>query len=307
VWTRARVSADVLTSPACHLEGLACVLFDASTPKTDTVRIALIADTHLSARSPECVANWHAAGRAVQRLGADLTIHLGDITLDGQLHGGELQYAARLVQQWPTEMRCVPGNHDLGDGSGELPLDINLLQAYRASFGSDHWLLEAGAWRLLGINAQLLGTGSSEEAALWTWMEEQLGTTQEPGNTALFLHRPLLRMLPGETARKGRYVGRAATERLLDGPLGPSLRLVVSGHTHQYLDVSRAGVRHLWIPSTAFILPDDLQTRIGEKFVGIGLLDLTEVVPRVDLWCPDGMTRHDVAELAFFRSPAMPA
>lgn len=271
------------------------------------MRIALIADTHLSARSPECVANWHAAGRAVQRLGADLTIHLGDITLDGQVHGEELKYAARLVQQWPTEMRCVPGNHDLGDGSGEAPLDTHLLQAYGTVFGSDHWLLQAGPWRLMGINAQLLGTGSPEEAALWTWMEQQVGTTEGPGNTALFLHRPLMRLLPGEASRKGRYVGRAATERLLDGPLGPSLRLVVSGHTHQYLDVSSAGVRHLWIPSTAFILPDDLQARIGEKLVGIGLLDLTERVPRFDLWCPDGMTRHDVAELPFFRGTAMPA
>jgi hypothetical protein len=48
------------------------------------MRIALIADTHLSARAPECVANWHAARRAVERLGADLTVNLGDITLDGQ-------------------------------------------------------------------------------------------------------------------------------------------------------------------------------------------------------------------------------
>ena len=102
------------------------------------MRIALIADTHLSARSPECVANWHAARRAVGRLGADQTVHLGDITLDGQTHGDELAFASRLMQQWPTEMRCVPGNHDLGDGSGEIPLDDRLLRAYGNSFGPDH-------------------------------------------------------------------------------------------------------------------------------------------------------------------------
>jgi len=72
------------------------------------MRIALIADTHLSDRSPECVANWHAARRAVERLDANLTIHLGDITLDGQTHTDELTLASRLMQQWPTEMRCVP-------------------------------------------------------------------------------------------------------------------------------------------------------------------------------------------------------
>ena len=123
------------------------------------MRIALIADTHLSARSPECVANWHAARRAVGRLGADLTVDLGDITLDGQTHGDELAFASRLMQPWPTEMRCVPGNDDLGDGSGESPLDERLLRAYRDIFGPDHWVIKAGDGKLLGINAQLLGTG----------------------------------------------------------------------------------------------------------------------------------------------------
>jgi 3',5'-cyclic AMP phosphodiesterase CpdA len=82
------------------------------------MRIALIADSHLSPRAPECVANWHAAGCAVERLSPDLTVHLGDISLDGQTHPDELGFAAELVQRWPTEMRCLPGNHDIGDGSG---------------------------------------------------------------------------------------------------------------------------------------------------------------------------------------------
>jgi predicted phosphodiesterase len=266
------------------------------------MRIALIADTHLSARSPECVANWHAARRAVERLGADLTVNLGDITLDGQTHGDELAFASRLMQQWPTEVRCVPGNHDLGDGSGESPLDERLLRAYRDHFGPDHWAKQAGAWKLLGINAQLLGTGSAQEAALWAWIEEQARPGAEHAHTALFLHRPMLRPLSSEYARKGRYVSRAAADRLLKGPLQATLRVVVSGHAHQYVDTTADGVRHLWMPSTAFILPDDMQTRIGEKLVGIGLLDLGEDTARFDLWCPDGMKRHDVSALDFFNT-----
>lgn len=266
------------------------------------MRIALIADTHLSARSPECVANWHAARRAVGRLGADLTINLGDITLDGQAHGAELGFASRLVQQWPTEMRCVPGNHDLGDGSGEVPLDTRLLGAYREVFGPDHWAIKAGDWKLLGINAQLLGTDSAEEAALWDWVATQVAAAPGHLHTALFLHRPMLRLQPGELTRKGRYVSSSPTARLLEGPLEPTLRLVVSGHTHQYLDATVGGVRHLWMPSTAFILPDDMQARIGEKLVGIGLLDLSDGAARFDLWCPDGMARHDVSTLQFFRA-----
>ncbi|MEI7465712.1 MAG: metallophosphoesterase [Burkholderiales bacterium] len=264
------------------------------------MRIALIADTHLSARSPECVANWHAARRAVERLGADLTVNLGDITLDGQTHGDELAFASQLMQQWPTEVRCVPGNHDLGDGSGETPFDDKLLQAYVDHFGPDRWAMPAGSWKLLGINAQLLGTDAEQEAALWAWIEEQARPGPEHVHTALFLHRPMLRPLSSEQMRKGRYVSRSATERLLKGPLQPTLRMVVSGHAHQFLDTTVEGVRHLWMPSTAFILPDDMQMRIGEKLVGIGVLDLDQDAARFDLWCPDGMKRHDVSALDFF-------
>lgn len=267
------------------------------------MRIAVIADTHLSARSPECIANWHAARRAVERLAPDLTVNLGDITLDGQTHAEELAFASRLVQQWPTEMRCVPGNHDLGDGSGERPLDTGLLAAYQRAFGPDHWVIEAGRWKLLGINAQLLGSGSEQEQALWHWIGDQAAASPPHACTALFLHRPLLRPQSGESNRKGRYVAGAQARRLLDGPLRPTLRLVVSGHTHQYLDVTARDVRHVWMPSSAFVLPDELQVRIGEKLVGVGMLDFSDDAARFDLWCPDGMTRHDVSTLRFFVAP----
>jgi 3',5'-cyclic AMP phosphodiesterase CpdA len=268
------------------------------------MRIALIADTHLSARSPECVANWHAARRAVERLGADLTVHLGDITLDGQTHADELAFASRLMQQWPTEMRCVPGNHDLGDGSGELPLDSRLLSVYGDIFGADRWRVRAGNWQLLGINAQLLGSDSAQEHELWRWLDDLPTQHGTAAHTALFLHRPVWRPLSGERARKGRYVAHAAAQRLLSGRLQPTLRLVVSGHTHQYLNLDAAGVRHVWMPSSAFVLPDEMQARIGEKLVGIGLLELDDGDVRFDLWCPDGMTRHDVSTLPFFPAPA---
>jgi predicted phosphodiesterase len=268
------------------------------------MRIALIADTHLSARAPECVANWHAAGRAVERLAADLTVHLGDITLDGQTDGDDLAFASHLVQQWPTEMRCVPGNHDLGDGSGEVPLNAGLIGAYRDAFGLDHWRVNAGDWMLLGIDAQLLGSDGPQELALWQWIEDQTIGPATHSNTALFLHRPVFRPRPGELDRKGRYVASGAADRLLHGPLKSTLRLVVSGHTHQYLDNTIDGVRHVWMPSTAFVLPDDMQARIGEKLVGIGLLDLGDGAARFDLWCPEGMRRHDVSTLQFFGAMA---
>lgn len=268
------------------------------------MRIALVADTHLSARSPHCVANWQAAREAIARMGADLTIHLGDITLDGQTHGEELAFASSLVRQWPNEMLCLPGNHDLGDGSGEQAFDARLREAYRAHFGADCWAVKAGDWKLLGINAQLLGTGSNEEDRQWQWLTSQASASADHAHTALFLHRPLLRLQPAEHDRHGRYVRKEETARLLAGPLKSTLRLVVSGHTHQYLDIVVDGVRHIWMPSTAFILPDELQTRIGEKLVGMGMIDLSNEAAQFHLWCPDGMARHDVTQLRFLEAVA---
>ena len=113
--------------------------------------------------------------------------------------------------------------------------------------------------------------------------------------TALFLHRPLVRVRPGDPKTRGRYVGEASRARLLDGPLKRSLRLVVSGHTHQYLDVTAAGVRHVWMPSSGFVPPDAIQARVGEKLVGIGLLEPSGDTLGFDLWCPNGMTRHELS------------
>jgi hypothetical protein len=48
-----------------------------------------------------------------------------------------------------------------------------------------------------------------------------------------------------------------------------------------------------------------MQSRIGEKLVGIGLLQLGEEAAQFDLWCPDGMRRHDVSALEFFNAAAV--
>lgn len=268
------------------------------------MRIALIADTHLSARSPECIANWHAARRAVSRLAPDITVNLGDVTLDGQSHPEELDLALGLVRQWPTPIHCVPGNHDVGDGSGELAFDASLLTAYVNRFGPDHWALRAGDWLLIGVNAQLMGSDTAQEHAQWQWIESQATLAGPLANTVLFSHRPVWRPTASEATRKGRYVSQAVRDRLLHGPLRPSLRMVISGHTHQYLDLSDDGVRHVWVPSSAFVLPDHMQSRIGEKVVGLGLLTLEFGTAAFDLWCTDGMVRHSVSDLRVFQELA---
>jgi 3',5'-cyclic AMP phosphodiesterase CpdA len=247
------------------------------------------------------VANWHAARQAIRRLGADLTIHLGDLTLDARRTPHELRFAAELVSQWPHPMYCVPGNHDVGDGCGETPLDLQALSAYRSTVAEDHWCLRSGHWLLLGVNAQLFGTDSAEEARQWRWIEEQAPHPADLVHTALFMHRPLARLHAGETHRRGRYVPAAARERILHGPLRHSLRLVVSGHMHQHLDATVAAVRHVWLAPTSYVRDDPDRHRQAGNVVGIGILDLDGDEASLDLWCPQGLIRHHMADLALFR------
>jgi len=272
------------------------------------MRIAVVTDSHLSERAPECVGNWEVAASVVHRLGAELTIHLGDISLDGQAHPEELRFAAGLLRRWPTPVLCVAGNHDMGDGSGEAPLDRERLARYRQTFGADRWAVRADRWELIGLNAQLLGTGTPEEDEQWEWLAAHLEQSVEPGHRMLLLHRPLVRPNDAERTRRGRYVFGAAARRLLHGPayarLRESLRIVLSGHTHQHLDRCEAGIRHVWMPSTAFVLPDTMQPRVGEKVVGLGLLDITGSTARIDVLVPDGMARHQLPDLPVFDSLA---
>jgi 3',5'-cyclic AMP phosphodiesterase CpdA len=269
------------------------------------MRIALLTDTHLSPRAPECQTNWEAARRAVSRMGAELTLHLGDLTLDGHHHPDELAHAARLVQDWPHPMLVLPGNHDVGDGSGEQAFDAPALARYRAVFGRDHWALQAGRWLLLGINAQLMGTHSAEEAQQWQWLEDQAAQLPADHSIALFSHRPLARQHAGEQQRRNSYVPIEARDRLLRGALRHQLRLVASGHLHQYLDHTVAGLRHLWLPSCAFVMGDDVQSRLGEKVVGLGLLELGHDDVSIDLCCPQGLRRWEKADLGWFRQQAL--
>jgi 3',5'-cyclic AMP phosphodiesterase CpdA len=232
----------------------------------------------------------------------------------------------------------VPGNHDVGDipaavgdtagspvpdaGDGGL-VDGARLARFRAVFGADRFSVVAGRWRLVGINAQLLGSagdpgdagrvggagaaggpggaagvgdaggpGIERDAAdQWAWLERELAGLGPDDPVALVSHRPLL-PAPGDSDHSGRYVPPAARERLvrLLGDAGP--RLVVSGHVHQALRHARAGLDQVWAPTTWAVLPDTLQSAVGRKVPGLVELTLHDD-GRVDATtrAPGGM-RH---------------
>ncbi|HVJ54783.1 MAG TPA: metallophosphoesterase [Aliidongia sp.] len=261
------------------------------------MRIVLVTDSHLAPLDAKASANWRAAREFTSRSRADLTIHLGDITAAGFDLEGEFTHAATLIAEWPTPMRLLPGNHDIGDNPpgpetpSKHPLDPARLAAYRRAFGPDYWAAEIEGWWLIALDAQLFGLGDEHEAAQWDWLTAR--ATEAAGRPIMLLsHKPLFQHGPDDAEPHIRYVPLVQRRRLMTLFAGLDLRLVLSGHTHQYLDRVIEGIRHIWLPATSYCFADSLQERIGEKIVGLGLLELDGDRCRVDLACPDGMTRH---------------
>jgi hypothetical protein len=113
------------------------------------------------------------------------------------------------------------------------------------------------------------GLGCEQEQL--EWLAAQLsGLKGRP--LALFLHKPLFLHAPGDpelAATSIRYVPEPVRGRLVDMLGAVDLRLVASGHLHQRRDYTCRKVRHIWAPSTGFIVPDAKQEVIGIKEVGL--------------------------------------
>ncbi len=264
------------------------------------MKIALVSDTHLTPRAAAFGENWETARAWIEASAPDLVVNLGDITADGVHDPGELGAARLAFDRLSRPMRCLPGNHDIGDNPieagvpNEHPFDLARLADYRRLFGPDRWAFEAGRWTIVGLNAQLFATGTDEEEAQFTWLAEKL--RGRPGPIGLMVHKPLFRNGPHDTEAHVRYVPVSARRRLLALLAPCDVRFVVSGHVHQARRIEVDGVEHVWVPSTAFCIPDAVQERIGEKVVGLVTLELTDAGHRFESRTPPGLMRHNLLD-----------
>jgi DNA repair exonuclease SbcCD nuclease subunit len=116
-----------------------------------------------------------------------------------------------------------------------------------------------------------MNTGLASEAEQFEWLATQLaGSSSKP--LALFLHKPLYLNAPDDpelNATAIRYIPQPSRSRLVEMFGAVDLRLVASGHVHQRRDFTRGNVRHVWAPSSGFIIPDNKQEVIGIKEVGL--------------------------------------
>jgi Calcineurin-like phosphoesterase len=261
-------------------------------------RVILVSDTHLSPAAPEARANWEAVLAYVAMSVPDVVIHLGDLTLDGARDPGQLAYGRAQLDRLPVPWHAVPGNHDIGDNPypGAPPdsvVDSGRLERWLDVVGPDQWSLMTAGWMLLGINAQLLGSGLEAEARQWKWLEDMLSERRDNQRIALIAHKPVAAGDAEMAAAPAYRFWPEPARHHLGGLLsGSRPALVASGHVHQFRLLRLEGTDHLWVPTTWAVLPDHAQPMLGAKRCGIVSLAFgSDAPPQPKLIEPDSITQ----------------
>jgi len=237
-------------------------------------RIAQISDTHLSAAKPFFVENFERTVESVVDAGVDMLVNTGDISLNGAEDDTDLVAAAELHRSISLPVRMIPGNHDIGDnadvpahpGHESRSVDSPSRQRYVRRFGADWWCVDVPGWRLIGMNSLLLGSGLADARAQAAFLANATASAGAR-RIALFGHKPVCDRDLQEKTVGGRFLNPASRAELLGCLQGP-VAVIACGHVHQYRDAMVGGTRHVWAPSTGFVLPDDLQPRYGVKRLG---------------------------------------
>jgi 3',5'-cyclic AMP phosphodiesterase CpdA len=147
-------------------------------------RIVVLSDIHLSPTHGFFWENWCVAREFADAAKSDAVIVTGDLAINGPDSDAEIAFAARALGKLRTRVMALPGNHDVGDEPPGQDLDqiidADRLARWDSSFAVDRWALDAGGWRLLGVNAQLFGSGLVREHEQDQWLDEQLSTGSAP-------------------------------------------------------------------------------------------------------------------------------
>jgi 3',5'-cyclic AMP phosphodiesterase CpdA len=220
----------------------------------------------------------------------------GDIAINGPDSDAELKFTASARGDLCGEVLTLPGNHDVGDEPpGQDPdqiINARRLARWDDAVGRDRFVRDLGGWRLLGVNAQLFGSGLEREAEQNRWLDAQLAAADLP--VALFLHKPMFIDTPVEAVPSVVSMIPSARAPLLEKLRGGNVRLILSGHLHQHRDRTIDGLRHLWAPAVAFAGEGAFG---GDSGCGVLVLDFSRDGVDVAVERLPGLISHDLAAI----------
>ncbi len=264
-----------------------------------TTRIAQISDTHLSPAKPYFRSNFDLVAEHLADAAPDLVVNTGDLSLDGADRDEDLREAVAAHRDLAAECRLLPGNHDVGDAPDVArlqPVDADRLRRYRRIVGEDFWTIDIPGWRLLGLNALIIGSdlpGDAEQRDMIAAAAAALNGRA----LAIFLHKPLADQTYGENLSSNRFMTLRSRGALRAALGGVTPAIVLSGHVHQYRDALIGGSRHIWAPATSFMISDPWQPGFGAKAVGYLMHEFdADGAHRHRLVGVRGLVHHDLVE-----------
>lgn len=222
-------------------------------------RILQVSDTHLSRSRAYGKHNWDRIVEHVGRSNYDLVVHTGDIVLDSPDDADDRTFGREQLNRLPAPWLAIPGNHDVGDPSPDAWMGEHVtaerLRAFLDVYDFDSWTHQLGSWTLVGLNAQLLGSGMPGEEAQWARLGAALAAAS-PGRCVLFMHKPPFLRDFAESGDGNACVLEAARRRLNE-LVDHRVAAVASGHLHAYRLTRHHGVQYVWAPTTAMISDEE--------------------------------------------------
>jgi 3',5'-cyclic AMP phosphodiesterase CpdA len=271
------------------------------------MRIIQISDTHLSPVKAHFADNWAPLAGWIGARRPDLVVHTGDVTVDGADLDADLAYAAELLAGLGVRVLALPGNHDVGEaGHAHQPVNGERLARWRARFGEDRWVEDIAGWRLIGLDAMILGSGTSDEAAQAAWLEATMAACGAR-RIAWFLHKPLFLENPAEGDTGYWSVKPQPRARLLALMERHRVALVASGHLHKARDFGLGRTRYLWGPASSFLVGGIQPAMPGEKRLGAVAYEFDEAGFTAEICAVPGLAEHwldDVVDEVYPRQPA---
>ena len=214
-----------------------------------TVRVLQLSDCHLLG-DPEATLNGVPTAASLREVLAfiaanqefDLLVISGDLAQDEQLQ--TYQLLRKMLGEWVTRLRVIPGNHENRDFIRQTFPEI--------TDGSEDLLnfsLKLGGWRLIGLDSHVPGQvwGSIGEGQL-EWLKRELALDSRCP-TVLFVHHPPISVKSPWLDRIG-LAEPSALVKIIDS--SPQIRLVCSGHVHQEFAGRLGEAEVLTTPATSF-------------------------------------------------------
>jgi 3',5'-cyclic AMP phosphodiesterase CpdA len=262
------------------------------------IRIVQVSDTHVSRKRAYFVDNWEVFVDEMSRKPPDLIVHSGDVSFDGAGDEDDIAFARLEKDRLRVPWIAIPGNHD----TGESPLSVRLGQPVNAEridrwhrhYGASRWCRDLGAWRLIGIDTALLGSGGTQEHEQALFLERSLAE-RDGRPVMLFQHMPPFENDPDDTAFTTAAVPSAPRKWLLDTCSKNGVAVIACGHLHVYRRMQYRGIEIVWAPATSFFNITEKQ-RLGLGVPRAGYVEWTLAGRAIShrLVEPPLMITHDV-------------